>query len=231
MYRRLIAVSVSAILALLTAPTTAFASCGETTKFVQQVAGTNLYYGNRGSVYNYDHRPMCSVNAHSTFLRASDDYRNFVEVGVREDPDGSAHIWTEWRVWPNAAVVNYWDQYFGTDPLNAWYVFEIVNGGAGQFGLFWAPGNDPDNAAWQYITNSDAMTRNVGEVESEEARFGTANANHHAQRLETENRQYQGWGAWFNLQCDQSQNFITTWWAVKYSNQHWQTVPSPPGIC
>jgi hypothetical protein len=68
-------------------------------------------------------------------------------------------------------------------------------------------------------------------VESEEARFGDANGAHNAQRLEKQNRYLGGWSAWTNLQCDESQNSIKDWWAVRYSDQHWRMEPYPPGIC
>lgn len=80
------------------APASASPSCStESTKFVQQVAGTNLYYGNRDAIYTYDDRPICTgeANAHSTFMRISDDYLSWVEVGVQQTPDGVAHFWSE----------------------------------------------------------------------------------------------------------------------------------------
>ncbi len=150
---------------------------------------------------------------------------------MREEPDGSAHFWTEWRVWPNSPVATYSDGTFGLASLNVWYSFEIQDVGSGRFGLFWAAGYDPDHATWRFIANSPAMPRNVGEVEIEEARFGTANASHQAVTLEKQNRQLSSWSAWSNLLCDQSQNSITGWWAVKYSNQHWQMSSAPPGLC
>ncbi len=217
---------------LLAAPRVAFAACGENTKFVQQVSGTNLYYGNEDAIIFYDNRPMCAgaVNRHSTFMRMSDDYRSWVEIGTSEDPDGTTHFWSEWRSYPNPASVLYYDQY-GRPTLGQWYSFRIQNTGSGVYALYWEAGSDPYVSSWQFLDNSAAMPRNVGEDESEEARFGDDPANHLAYKLSTQNRQYGGWGLWTNLQCDQSQNSISDWFAEKKSNSYWDMISSGSGIC
>ena len=91
--------------------------------------------------------------------------------------------------------------------------------------------NNPDTALWQSLNGSDAMSRNVGEVEGEEARFGADNPHHNANKLEMQNRLHGGWDGWTNLQCDASQNSITDWWGEKLSNQHWDIVNVNTGFC
>lgn len=212
------------------------ASCTETTKFVQNVNGTNLYYGNRASVGRYDHFPYCSpygVMRASTFMRLSDDYFNFIELGPSQglgDSSGTAHIWTEWRAYPAPAQVFYWD----TMGLltNHFYSFMIANLGSGLFELDWANTNNPDTANWQFLTTSPAMGRNVGEVESEAARIGSGDAFDESQIMEKQNRFLSSWGAWDNLQCDKSQNSMHNGWnAVRFSNQRWENKISSTGLC
>ncbi len=216
---------------LVAAPRVAYAACDENTKFVQQVAGTNLYYENEDASIFYDNRQMCGgVNRQSTFMRMSDDYRSWLEIGTSEDPDGTTHFWSEWRSYPNPTSVRYYDL-SGRPSLGQWYSFRIQNGGSGVYSLYWEPGSDPYVSSWQFLDNSAAMPRNVGEDESEEARFGDNPANHLAYKLSTQNRQYGGWGLWTNLQCDQSQNSIHDWFAEKKSNSYWDMIPSGSGIC
>lgn len=232
--RRVFALAGAVVLAVaipLAFPTATLGACTESTKFVQQVAGTNLYYGVRDTVYNFDHRPMCSVNAHSTFMRMSDDYRSWVEIGTSEDPDGTTHYWSEWRSYPNNAVVRYYDSQFGHPALNQWFSFMIQDEGGGDYSLWWQPGSDPSLSNWSFLGMSDPMPRNVGELESEEARFGDANANHDAYYLASQNRFHSGFNLWTNLQCDWSQNSITDWKAIKDTNYSWYTDQATSGLC
>jgi hypothetical protein len=222
---------VLSIAGLITTSRPVLADCNENTKFVEQVAGTNLYFGISDAVINYDHRPMCSVNAHSTFMRMSDDYFSWLEIGIREDPNGTTHFWSEWKSYPNPTVVTYYDSQFGHPGFNQWFSFEIQNEGSGLFSLWWQPGSNPYANNWSFLGMSAAMSRNVGEVESEEARFGDANASHLAFQLSTQNRLHYGWTPWTNLQCDQSQNGITDWVAEKKSNSYWNMNQNVSGLC
>lgn len=232
MRRRLIALAfIASLFPVAGGATPVLAACGESTKFVQQVAGTSHYYGIRDAVFSWDHRPMCSVNAHSTFMRMSDDYRSWLEIGIREETDGTVHYWSEWRSYPNPTQLAYYDSTFGLAALNQWYSFMIQNQGSGIFTLWWEDGSNPAFNNWNFMGVSDAMPRNTGNLESEEARFGTANAMHTATNLGKQGTHNGTWSGWTNLQCDASQNSITDWKAVKGSNITWTVEHVSSGLC
>lgn len=233
----LLAIAISVVLAIgvpAVRPAIVLASCSESTKFVQQVAGTNLYYGNRDAIYTYNNVPSCgsgySDEVQSTFMRLSDDYRSWIETGVQMTSDGKLHYWAEWRSYPNSTVVKTFDS-LGYPGIGAYYSFKITDVELGLFALYEASGSNPDTASWTFLVYPDAMPRDVGEDESEESIIGTGPAYDYAVSLETQNRQSGGWGLWTNLQCDQSQNFMAGWYAQKLSNSSWANNQNPPGIC
>jgi hypothetical protein len=225
---------------IVISPGAGFAACTETTKFVTETAnnpngGGQIYFGNRGAAYTFNHLPICSPGevAESFFMRLSPDYTNWVETGAYQRPsDDSAHTheWGEWRYYPNPVVVNLYDAQAGVLTTGTWYSWMLTNGANTSWNLYIVHSASPNGATWKFIANTGNLAAFAGRPESELSRYGTGNAQISVGTLQEQASFNGGWALWRSMACDNSQRSILDWTVIKQSNSSWYMEHRAPGV-
>ncbi len=199
------------------------AGCSETTKFV---TSGKTAYGNRSNFYVFNHNPTCGPVAHSTFVRLSPDYLNWVEGGTYQNQyDGpySARLWAEWRYYPSPIVV----KTYGSVPTGIYINFMIQNGSGTSWDIFYAGGSTV-NTTYKKLVNTGQLSTYKGVAESELARYGTVDAWSSVAQLQTQASYLGSWSNWTYLGCDNSQRTILDWAVTRVSNTTWYMVHHAP---
>lgn len=205
----------------------ASASCGETTKFVEEHlpnpgTGVVSYFGTRGTFISYDYSPICSGGgvANSFFMRLSADYTNFVETGTQQtssQPSSRAHAWGEWRYYPASVVVQYYDSAF-TVTTGDTYQTDLQNSTGNSWNFYIKRPSEP---SYTYLGNTGNLAAYAGIPESEFSRYGGVPPNNLMTALQERDTYTGSWTSWQSMICDYSQDSITTSKVYKVDNQDW----------